>query len=118
MSSTPPVPESAAAGYFVLGCQYPFRLEPFEGFDPLSDSDMTGGDDVWYARPTIIFLVQPAPTRQIEVKGSQREVLLVFFRTFEPISLLRDSYMQKNGIPMGAKILKRRRLAAAARQQE
>jgi hypothetical protein len=30
---------------------YPFRLEPLEDFDPLVDFDMTGGDDVWFARP-------------------------------------------------------------------
>ncbi len=28
---------------------YPFRLEPFEDFDLLTDFDMTGGDDVWFA---------------------------------------------------------------------
>ena len=36
----------------------------------------------------------------MEYKASYREVLLVFFSTFEPISLTPDSCMQRNGIPM------------------
>ncbi len=36
----------------------------------------------------------------MEDKSSHREVSLVFFSTFEPISLPRDSYLQKSGIPM------------------
>jgi hypothetical protein len=33
-------------------------------------------------------------------KASHREVSLVFFSTFEPISLTPDSYMQRSGTPM------------------
>ena len=40
---------------------YPFRLEPLQDFDPLTDFDMTGGDDVWFARPQLFFIVQPVP---------------------------------------------------------
>jgi hypothetical protein len=36
----------------------------------------------------------------MENKSSHREVSLVFFSTFEPISLTPASCMQKNGIPM------------------
>jgi hypothetical protein len=61
---------------------------------------MTGGDDVWFARPQLFFSCSLCPTGQMEDKSSHREVSLVFFSTFEPISLLRDSYLQKSGIPM------------------
>ena len=48
---------------------------------------------------TTFFFVQPVPHwsngRQGHPQGS-----LVFFSTFEPISLTPDSYMQRSGIPM------------------
>jgi hypothetical protein len=75
-------------------------MEPLEDFDPLTDFDMTGGDDVWFARPQLFFSCSLCPTGQTENKYSHREVSLVFFSTFEPISLTPDSCMQKNGIPM------------------
>jgi hypothetical protein len=34
---------------------YPFRIEPLEDFDPIGDLDVTGGGDVWYARPLLFF---------------------------------------------------------------
>jgi hypothetical protein len=73
-----------------------------EDFDSLTDFDMTGGDDVWFARPQLLFScsLSRCPTGQIEDKDSHMEVSLVFFSTFEPISLTSDSCMQKNGIPM------------------
>ena len=83
-----------------LVAPYPFRLESLDEFNPLTDFDMTGGDDVWYARPQLFFSCTLCPTGQMGDKGSHREVSLVFFSTFEPISLPRDSVMQRNGIPM------------------
>jgi hypothetical protein len=68
--------------------------------DPLTDFDMTGGDDVWFARPQLFFSCSLCPPGQTEDKYSHREVALVFFSTFEPISLTPDSSMQKSGIPM------------------
>ena len=44
-----------------LVAPYPFRLEPLHEFDPLSDFDMTGGDDVWYARPRFFFCALAVP---------------------------------------------------------
>ena len=46
------------------------------------------------------FSCSLCPTGQMEDKASHREVSLVFFSTFEPISLTPDSCMQRNGIPM------------------
>jgi hypothetical protein len=61
---------------------------------------MTGGDDVWFAQPQLFFSCSLSPTGQMEDKASHIEVSLVFFSTFEPISLTPDSCMQRNGIPM------------------
>jgi hypothetical protein len=80
-------------------------MEPLEDFDPLTDFDMTGGDDVWFARPQLFFSCSLCPTGQAEDKFSHREIYLVFFSTFEPISLTPDSCMQKNGIPMLSSLL-------------
>ncbi len=75
-------------------------MEPLEDFDPLTDFDMTGGDDVWFAQPQLFFSSSLCPTGQMEDKASHIEVSLVFFSTFEPISLTPNSCMQRNGIPM------------------
>ena len=83
-----------------LVAPYPFRLEPLQDFDPLTDFDMTGGDDVWFARPQLFFSCSLCPTGQMADKASHQEFSLVFFSTFEPISLTPDSCMQRNGIPM------------------
>ena len=55
---------------------------------------MTGGDDVWFARPQLFFSCSLCPTGQMEDKASHVEVSLVFFSTFEPISLTPDSCRQ------------------------
>ena len=68
-------------------------------FDQLTDFDMTGGDDVWFARLQLFFSCSLCPTGQMEDKASHVEVSLVFFNTFEPISHIPDRCMQRNGIP-------------------
>ena len=77
-----------------LVAPYLFRLEPLADFDPLTDFDMTGGDDVWFARPQLFFSCSLCPTGQMEDKASHVEVSLVFYSTFEPISLTPDSCRQ------------------------
>ena len=108
-----------------LVAPYPFRMEPLEDFDPLTDFDMTGGDDVWFARPQLFFSCTLCPTGQMENKSSHREVSLVFFSTFEPISLTPASCMQamrrkrvQESRLRGAETLKRRREAGAVRPAE
>ena len=44
--SSYPLPEFLDAGYLVPGCSLSFQLEPLHEFDPLSDFDMTGGDEI------------------------------------------------------------------------
>ncbi len=52
-----------------LVAPYPFRLEPLHEFNPLTDFDMTGGDDMWYARPQLFFSCTLCPTGQMGDKG-------------------------------------------------
>ncbi len=47
----PPVLTVVWQDTLCLVAPYPFRMEQLEDFDPLTDFDMTGGDDVWFARP-------------------------------------------------------------------
>ncbi len=66
---------------------YPFRIEPLEEFDPIGDLDVTGGGDLWYARPLLFFTCTVCPTGHMGDGPSHKDVSLVFFSTFEPISL-------------------------------
>ena len=79
---------------------YPFRIEPLEDFDPIGDLDVTGGGDLWYARPLLFFTCTVCPTGHMGDGPSHKDVSLVFFSTFEPISLTPDSCMQRKGVPM------------------
>jgi hypothetical protein len=79
---------------------YPFRIEPLEDFDPIGDFDVTGGGDVWFARPLLFFNCTLCPTGHMGDTRSHKDVSLVFFSTFEPISLTPESCMQRKGIPM------------------
>ena len=72
---------------------YPFRIEPLEDFDPIGDLDVTGGVDLWYARPLLFFTCTVCPTGHMGDEPSHKDVSLVFFSTFEPISLTPDSCM-------------------------
>ncbi len=69
---------------------YPFRIEPLEDFDPIGNSDVTGGGDVWYVRPLLFFTCTGCPTGHMGDTTSHKDVSLVFFNTFEPISLTPD----------------------------
>jgi hypothetical protein len=32
---------------------YPFKIKPLKDFDPIGDLNVTGGGDLWYARPLL-----------------------------------------------------------------
>ncbi len=88
--------EFTVAGYFVPGCPISLPL----GALGRVRSSVTGGDDVWFARPQLFFSCSLCPTGHMEDKSSHWEVSLVFFSRFEPITLPKDSYLQKSGILM------------------
>ena len=83
-----------------LVAPYLFGLERLDEFDHVGDFDITGGDDVWYARHQVLFNCTLCPTGAIDDSGSHKHVSLVFFSTFEPISLTPDNCMQRKGVPM------------------
>jgi hypothetical protein len=84
---------------------YPFRIEPLEEFDPIGSLDVTGWGDVWYARPLLFFTCTLCPTGHMGYTTLHKDISLVFFNTFEPISLTHttltpESCMQRKGVPM------------------
>jgi hypothetical protein len=83
-----------------LVAPYPFRIEPIDEFNVTRDFDITGAGDVWYARPQLFFRCSLCPTGAMADSCQYREFSLVFFNTFEPISLTPDSCMQQKGVPM------------------
>ena len=83
-----------------LVAPYPFRLDPFDEFNVMLDFDITGGGDVWYARPQLFFKCKVCPTGAMDFPSRHKEFSLVFFSTFEPISLTPDSCMQRKDVPM------------------
>ena len=67
---------------------------------PIGDLDVTGGGDVWFARPLLFFSCTLCPTGHIGDTRSHKAVSPVFFSTFEPISLTPGSCKQRKGVPM------------------
>lgn len=79
---------------------YPYNPNQADQFDFPGDMDLTGEGLLWYARPQLFFRCSVAPTGQLTRRKRHVELSLVFFSTFEPISLTPDSVMQQSGIPM------------------
>jgi hypothetical protein len=70
-----------------------------EEFNVTRDFDVNGGGEVWYARQQLFFRCTLCPTGAMNDTHRHKEVSLVFFSTFEPISLTPDSCMQRRGVP-------------------
>ena len=83
-----------------LVAAHPFRNEPLDEFNVTRDFDICGAGDVWYARPQLFFKCTLCPTGEMGNTRRHKEFSLVFFSTFEPISLTPDSCMQQKGVPM------------------
>ena len=83
-----------------LVAPYPYRIEPLDEFNVTRDFDITGTGDVWYARQQLFFKCTLCPTGETDDPRKYKEYSLVFFSTFEPISLTPDSCMQQKGVPM------------------
>ena len=83
-----------------LVAPYLFRLEPLDEFNVTRDFDISGAGDVWYARPQLFFRCTLCPTGAMGDARTYKEFALVFFSTFEPISLTPDFHMQEKGVPM------------------
>jgi hypothetical protein len=88
------------AGLRVSGSPFPFRTDPLEEFSVTRDFDNSGGEEVWYARQQLFFRFTLCPTSAMNDFRRHKEVSLVFFSTFEPISFMPDRCMQRKGVPM------------------
>ncbi len=79
---------------------YPFQNKPLDEFNVTSDFNATGAGEVWCARQQLFFKWTLCPTGAMEHTQRHKELSLVFFSTFESISLTPDSCMQQKGVPM------------------
>ena len=61
-----------------LVAPYPYRLQPLEDFDPIGDLDISGGGDLWYARPLLFFRCTLCPTGKMGDARTHKEFTLVF----------------------------------------
>ena len=86
----------------VLLAPYPNNPNQVESFNIKTDFDLKGDGLVWYARPQLFFNCTLCPTgaKESMYSASHKEVSLVYFSTFEPITLTPDSIMQQAGVPM------------------
>ena len=83
-----------------LVAPHPFRNEPLDESYVTRDFDTTRSGDVWYARQQLFFKCTLCSTGEMGNTRRHREFSLVFFSTFEPISLTPDICMQQKGVPM------------------
>ena len=83
-----------------LVAPYPFRDEPLDEFNVTRDFHITGAGEVWYARPQLFSKCTLCPTGAMDNTRRHKEFSLVFFNTFEPLSLTPDSCMQQKSVPM------------------
>ena len=80
---------------------FPFNIQPVEEFDPSADFDITGEGDLWYAQPELFFSCSLCQAGDQENVSTHTKVSLVFFSTFEPITLSPDHIMQADKkVPM------------------
>jgi hypothetical protein len=83
-----------------LVAQHSFQNKPLNEFNVTRDFDINGAGDVWYARQQLFFKCTLCSTGEMGNTRRQKKFSLVFFSTFEPISLTPDSCMQQKGILM------------------
>ncbi len=91
-----------AQDWVVFLAPYPNNPNLVESFNIKTDFDLKGDGLVWYARPQLFFNCTLCPTGAKEslYSASHKEVSLVYFSTFKPITLNSDSIMQQAGVPM------------------
>ena len=53
-----------------------------------------------HARPQLFFRCTGCPTGSLQTPSKHKELALVFFSTFEPITLTPGAVTQRNGVPM------------------
>ena len=71
-----------------------------ESFDFRTDMDLPSNGLLWYARPQLFFRCLMCPTGSIRHPRQHKELTLVFFSTFELITLTPNAVTQRNRVPM------------------
>ena len=86
----------------MLVAPQPYNPSPAESFDFRADMDLSGNGLLWYARPQPFFRCTVCPTGSLQTPSKHKELALVFFSTFEPITLTPSpgAVTQRNGVPM------------------
>ena len=88
----------------MLVAQQPYNPAPAESFDFRADMDLSCNGFLWYAgyyaRPQLFFRCTVCPTGSLQTLSKHKELALVFFSTFEPITLTPGAVTQRNGVPM------------------
>ena len=78
----------------------PNNLAPAKSFIFLTDMDLSCSCLLWYARPQLIFRCTVCPTCSLQTPSKHKELNLVFFSAFEPITMTPGAVTQRNGLPM------------------
>ena len=84
----------------MLVAPQPCNLSPAESFDFRADIDLSCNCLLWYARPQLFFRCTVCPTGSLQTPSKHKELALMFFSTFEPITLTPGAVTQRNGVPM------------------
>ena len=71
----------------MLVAPQPYNPSPAESFDFRADIDLSCNCLLWYARPQLFFQSTVCPTGSLQTPSKHKELALVFFSTFEPITL-------------------------------
>ena len=85
---------------FAVVAPFPNNPQPLSQFDVQEDFSLAGDGLVWYARPQLFFSCTLCRAVEHDDPRRHATVDLVFFTTFEPITLTPDSVMQRNEVPM------------------
>ena len=57
-----------AQDFVCLIAPFPFNIQPVEDFDPSADFNVTGEENVWYARPQLFFSQSPVLYADVATK--------------------------------------------------
>ena len=80
----------------VLVAPQQYNPAPAESFNFRTEMNLSGNGLLWYARPRSTV----CPTGSLRLPRQYKELALVFFSTFEPITLTPNAVTQRNGAPM------------------
>ena len=84
----------------MLVASQPYSPALAESFDFRTDIYLSCSNLLWYCRPQLFFRCTVCPTGSLQTPSKHKKLALVFFSTFEPITLTPGAVTQRNGVPM------------------